>query len=281
MNSALARYFCLNQLLMGTPLDSLHVTARELLEKELCDDLYAELLSRPRKIYDNVEQVFLNFLRMSAYDYCIPASSRQVLTLRQVIDFVRRDDIDPAQVNHWASACLKEVNSVECGSAKVEDGVVTVSREFLSREYNIDQRMKDMFALRCWASVAPTADHKFFIRSYCAMHSHGAATVLSQSRFKELLEAIEHTGMHPTMFSTTALNISDMAPLFALTGVLAQYVDTSCKLVNLMVDAASDNKMYCVNISFPDFVKECGVDGHGLSSAVVKNGSLVTKGVRA
>lgn len=279
MTSSVCRFYIVNQLLCGVGFDKLVPQAQKELERFALKERYDSLLAVQCVQLDKMQATLLNFLRMQQYDYCLSAANHRVLTLRDVVRLVRTKDVSPESVEQWAAACFRNVKEISKGTPYVQDGTVYTTAEYLRQEYDLDGQMKRMFALYCWGTDdTATPELKEFVRGWSELTTPGKDTMCSSAWLTRQFELLSAPGVSPRTIATTALVVSDLNPVLAVSGVPAQYSNPAAESVIMMVPTKSANKVVCAEMAEADFVKLAGLDGRGLANAFVRAGQLVIGG---
>lgn len=278
MTNSVCRFYIVNQLLCGVEFDKLVPQAQEELASSQLVERYRALSKLPALSLDKMQSTMLNFLRMQQYDYCLSSTNHKVLTLRDVVRLVRSKDMAPSSVDHWAAACFKEVKEISKGTPYIQDGILYTTAEFLSRGYNLDKQMRRMFALYCWGSEKPNSSLKEFVLGWVKLTQPGQDTLCSTAWLEKQFALLEASEVGSKVIGSAALTVSDLNPVLAVSGVPAQYSSPSAESVLVRVPTKSNNKVVCVELSTPDFVKLSGLEGRGLVNAFVRAGQLVVGG---
>lgn len=279
MNPGVRRFYIVNQLLCGVPVEKLTPDAIAELDSCGLKARYVELLKRPDLELDKVQQTFINFLRLRQYDYCLCSESRRVLTLREVSRLVREMDLKPADVAHWASSCFREIRSLKSGAPYIQDGIGYFPEEFLYGKYDLDGEMRHMFAIYCWGCDNPPPAVKEFVCDWIKLFTPGMATNCTEDWLREQFDRLCAYEFSPQVLGNTVLCASDLNSVLGLCEVVAQYSSPAAESVLLLVPGKTGSRVICAELLETEFIRCCGVNGRGLASATVQKGKLITGGV--
>lgn len=276
MNKAQWRYFALNQFLLGKEFGQLPSEAFE--HVSVVKDVWNSVLSTASPIVlTEVEELFVNLLRVPFYNMCVSRDSR-VLLMEQLLATVRKTDTDPRKCTQWAPAVISSVVPVNVGSLAVKDGVLYVPEALFKQGVDLDSAIDYAFYLRCWGAVDPSEKHKELVRLLLKIASPQGDVSMSNSAFVSLFEMFRAVKVHPITLTRTVLIVNDLLPAYQKFGGLCWWKNFDRGSVYVLCPKGKADRLVCCSIAADEFSRIVSEDPDVVKKLYVQGDTIKIEG---
>lgn len=278
MNSAMWRYYTLNQLLLGVDLETLPDAAKEASGVADCRKLLQQVRKIPVEKLDPIENLFLSYLRVEDYGLCVSEASQHVVPLTRVVELVVQNDLDVRQYSPWAAGSLAGVQETGAPTPRITDGILYVPSKHLTEEYDLDGAMRRMFAVRCWGSAAPSKQLKELVRELRNIVSPQGDLILGPDSLAAMLESFLSAKVNPLALSRSVVRIPDLSIVQELTQALCWWTNETKQMVSIICPRGKGDRLVHAVIPVKEFLSLCGDSFTGASGIFVQGDRLVLEG---
>lgn len=278
MTSSVLRYFILNQLLLRRKFKELPTEAQKQLEEDCLVEIYKDVVELPRQDRPPIEQMFLNMLRTSDYMFNLAGESKAPLSIAQVADSVRDNNLPVDKCVGWAIQLISKVVVGETYIDYVADSVLYLSEDTYKAGIKLDQAMANAFEYYCWGKLDATSPEKGLVQSIiCKVFPVGEVAMDAKS-LRSILLGLQQYRINPADIGNSVVKISDLSLFFRQYGCLASWVDESQLQVQLIVPKyRSATTVVRAMVNAKDFIELAQQSRGSMGDFYVKGGELHIK----
>lgn len=240
MTEGMFYYYTLNQLLCGKSYSQLDRALKDFLEAEGLDVTYKDCMSQERKVLSEVEQTFLNYIRVPGYTFNLSGAENTPLSLEQVAKVVRDKDVPTSGSYHWATYLIAGFDENSCAATRVMDGMLSLSAAVAKKQPDLMKAMECAFCMYCWGVPSERSkDYKAWLKTLVDVVRPKGDVSLTKDKAVAIFDGFIRHNVNPRDIGLSVVFVADVAPMLKEFRCIAFWTDVERTTVSVIIPRAS------------------------------------------